>query len=290
VDIPFHGHQTTPAASGQTKMMSEHATTSDGTPSTASGRAGREEQTLDEEGEDGRKTVDAQRENAMENKPTAQDDDDIHELVVVTDVHTNSSSAYLDSMPPPPASGAAKEGSEPGFFAMHPADAEETERGVEETEKVRTPSDQQQRSKAASADTQTPATATATLPAKSVLRSSTRKVSLSVRVAEPEDEEQESGGGGEGETSVATRSRRNAENEVDLLLQGLPIGAILSVNKIVIKAQAHIRGVVARKAQKQLSHFGGSRARLTGTFSRIQDVFCACIRRKGGQLGSDTAC
>ena len=242
---------------------------------------------LSEEGEDGHKAVDAQRENAMENKPTAQDDDDIHELVVVTDVHTNSSSAYLDSMPPPPASGAAKEGSEPSFFAMHPADAEETGREIEETAKVRTPPDQLQRSKAASADT--PATGTATHPAKSVMRSSTRKVSLSVRVAEPENGEQESGGDGEGETSVATRSRRNAEEEVDLLLQGLPIGAILSVNKIVIKAQAHIRGIMARKAQKRLSHFGGSRARLTGTYSRIHVfTYSGCVFRLCPTQGRST--
>jgi hypothetical protein len=60
--------------------------------------------------------------------------------------------------------------------------------------------------------------------------------------------------------------RKAARVQIEEMLTGLPLGTVLSVNKIVIKAQAHIRGIISRKqfrhAMTRLSgHLGISESR-----------------------------
>ena len=159
--------------------------------------------------------------------------DDINGLAVVADIQGTGHD--IQSMPSPPVK-MRKDGREPSFFAMHPSD------------------DVNENSTALSSSYKN--------GQKSAMKSGSRRMDLSVQVAQPEDGE----AAHNAYDRVGSRNRRSAEQEVDRWLQGLPIGTVLTVNKIVIKAQAHIRGVMARKAHKQRQQIsrGDGRARLTG--------------------------
>ena len=153
-------------------------------------------------------------------------DDDINGLAVVADIQGDTRHEIQD-MPSPHVQKMRTEGKEPSFFAMHPA-------GDDVDENAAVLSSPYRSGKGLADHGQ-----------KSAMKSGSRRMDLSVQVAEPEDGEAAPNAYGK----ASSRSRRNAEEEVDRLLQGLPIGTVLTVNRIVIKAQAHIRGVMARKAQ-----------------------------------------
>jgi hypothetical protein len=75
-----------------------------------------------------------------------------------------------------------------------------------------------------------------------------RAVRLSVTIAEPSEEET-SYRNARGSASCLfrgknTSARRTARDEVEAMFEGLPVGAVLLVNRLVVKAQAQIRYAV----------------------------------------------
>ena len=73
-----------------------------------------------------------------------------------------------------------------------------------------------------------------------------RTMNLSVEVSDPGENEADSDAyKTQGGRSVARR--RAARAQIEEMLRGLPLGTVLAVNRVVIKAQAHIRGVISRK-------------------------------------------
>ena len=75
-----------------------------------------------------------------------------------------------------------------------------------------------------------------------------RNMALGVEVNEGTGEDASySSLAGTGGGHATSCSRRTASLQVDQLLKGLPLATVLMINRLVVKFQAHIRGVLARR-------------------------------------------